>query len=99
MTEHVYDDTGRLVRSVTTFDPDWSDEDVQAALAWQADEESRCPGCGLPRDETFDIERANAWDAEPMACNACLARDRAARAYHEKHGEQLGLYWRIFERG
>lgn len=87
-----------MVRSVTTFDPDWTDEDIAAALGWVDDEASRCAGCGLPRDETFDPQRANSYEATAWSCHACATRDRAQRAWTESKGEQAGLYWQITER-
>jgi hypothetical protein len=88
-----------MVRSVTTFDPDWTDDDIAAALAWTDADRGNCAGCGLPREETFDPERANAYDAEAIACHACAARDRAARDFNQKNGDTSGVYWRITERG
>lgn len=88
-----------MVRSVTTFDADWSDDDITAALAWVADEADRCSGCGHHRDESMAVGQDQAYDAEPIVCHACAARDRAVKAGHDKHLDTAGIYWRIKERG
>lgn len=89
-----------MVRSVTTFDAEWTDDDISAAMAWMADDADRCPGCGHHRDESMDIDHAgNFYDAEPVTCHACAARDRAQKAHRDQNGDQAGVYWRITERG
>ena len=87
-----------MVHSETVFDADWSDEDVAAALAWQDNEDAKCSGCGHPRDESMDPERALAYDAEPVVCHSCAARARADRAFRSANGDNDGVLWRIIER-
>lgn len=72
---------------------------MQDALLWQHEEALKCSGCGLPVDETTKPGRDMEYDAEPVACHACAAKDRAARAFHERKGDTAGLRWRIIERG
>lgn len=83
---------------MTTFDPDWTEDDISAALVWLHDEDDRCTGCGLPRSETFDPERANAYTAEAWACHACAARAKAERAFREGKGDVDGVYFPVRER-
>lgn len=87
-----------MVRSVTTFDPDWTDEDIDAALAWVDDQALVCSGCGHHRDETMATGEDQSYDAEPIVCHACAARDRARNAWAEKKGDTAGVFWRVFRR-
>lgn len=85
---------------MTTFDAEWTEDDVQHALTWAQEDAVRCSGCGFPRDETFDPDRANLYDAEPLVCHACMAKDRAVNAAHQNDKfDDAGVFWRVFERG
>lgn len=85
-----------MVRSVTTFDPDWTDEDRSLALAWAEEEANRCSGCGVPRDEGFDPEHSGNWfQAEAHVCHACEAKDRARRDAADKKHDTAGVYWTV----
>ena len=68
------------------------------ALLWAREDALRCSGCGLPVDETTQPGRDNAYEAVPVACHACAARDRADAAWREQKGDRAGLGWRITER-
>jgi len=85
-----------MVRSVTTFDPEWTDEDIDAALAWADDEALRCPGCGLHRDETMQPGGEHLFDAEPVVCHGCAERDRRRGDFQKKKGDTAGVFWRVF---
>lgn len=65
------------------------------ALAWQAEQEARCGGCGLPCDESMAPSAENAYVARPVRCHACTVRAGAAAAFS---GEPGGMYWAV-ERG
>jgi len=72
VTEHEYD-RGRLVRSVTTRESEWTDQDRTEVLALAEYEASLCPcGCGhLYEDSTSN------WDAGPefvVTRKTCRAR-------------------------
>lgn len=82
-----------MVRSVTTFDPEWTDEDVDAALAWVDDEALRCAGCGHHRDESMAEGMDQAYESTGRVCHACADRDRTRAAWAEKKGDTAGLYW------
>ncbi len=41
------------------------------ALAWQAEQELLCPGCGHPLDETTDPHLMRLWEATSKQCHAC----------------------------
>lgn len=87
-----------MVRSVTTFDPEWTDEDIDAALAWADDEALRCPGCGMHRDESMAQGADQAYDAEPMVCHGCAAKDRGRADAAKKKLDTAGVFWRVFRR-
>jgi len=88
------------VESVTVSDPEWSDDDLAAALAFEDDKAARCSGCGNYRDECMADGADLEWVAEPVACHACAARDRAAAAFQkEAKGETPGIFYRLFRRG
>lgn len=54
--------------------PGWSEDDRQAALAWQAEQALKCPGCGHWLDETTS-EDGSDWEPHVVRCRACEARD------------------------
>lgn len=89
VTEHEYDDEGRLVRSVTTRESEWDDESRAWVFALISDEEERCRGCGHPRSESMDPTSEGRWSVEPVRCHACTAQLRKARATEYEYPEAL----------
>lgn len=79
-----------MVRSVTTFDEDFTEDDMAAALDWQAEDNARC-SCGLPLDETTRPDREDTYDVQLLRCHACAAREGAVRAHAEGGGSTAGL--------
>lgn len=82
----------------------WTPEDREAALAWQAEEQLKCPGCGLPRDETMvDEDAAPFYVVEEVTCHACATRDLVSDAAQQdarKAGHlRAGRYFTVRERG
>ena len=73
----------------------WSQDDVALALAWQAERNNECGGCGHPRDESFDPNVR--WDAEPLVCHACAAKVKAEKPIRDDNNAD-GLYSRAFKR-
>lgn len=56
-THHHYDKDGRLVRSSTYHEAEWTDVDRALALALTAVENGLCPcGCGQPAEVAWDDE-------------------------------------------
>jgi ribosomal protein L37E len=86
-----------MVRSVTVFDEDFTEDDMAAALDWQTEQANTCRGCGFPLDETTRIGADDAYDAEIVACHACAAGDRTERSYREDKGDMAGARRRIYE--
>jgi hypothetical protein len=79
----------------------WLDEDIEAALEWQAEQEAKCPGCGLPADETMSDDERIDYEAISRKCRACEARDIAshdAQKEAEEAKQRLnGWFWAIKE--
>lgn len=73
-----------MVRSVTVFDEDYTEEDMAAALDWQEQQGNICSGCGGWLDETTAPGSADKYDAELLACNRCAVADAAERGFREK---------------
>jgi hypothetical protein len=78
----VRDRRGRLVRSVTCREPEWTELDRAEVLAlaeWRA---GRCPdGCGHAAADTFsDEETGPVFKADRKVCRAQLALIEAKRA-------------------
>lgn len=54
-TLHAYDEDGRLARSSTYHEAEWTDVDRALALALAAVEAGTCPcGCGQPAETAWD---------------------------------------------
>jgi hypothetical protein len=89
------DSRRRVIRKVTTTEPEWTPDEQAWMLALQLYEANRCPGCGqyLPdstepvRDANGDVDpvaTSRAWRAELAAqCNACIALDNEAEGRTE----------------
>lgn len=85
-----------MVRSVTTFDEDFTEEDMGAALEWQSEQATRC-SCGFPFDETTAVGRDESYASEMVTCHACASGDRVERAYREDQGDMAGVRRRTWE--
>ena len=71
----------------------WLDSDTEAALAWQDEQGTICPGgCGLPLDET--TATGASYYSEAVVCEACRARESAAHAFSEDGGGR-GVLWTV----
>lgn len=73
MTEHEYE-RGRLVRSVTTREPRWTEQDRAELIALALYRESLCPRCGRPLDVcTSDEETGPQFEVSESTCRSALA--------------------------
>lgn len=68
----------------------WAPDDQQAALAWQADQNERCPHCGTAEWE---------WEQDPMfaatetrVCRGCNLRGHEQKAQSKTAEHMPGLY-------
>lgn len=77
-------DADRLVRSVTTHDAEWSEEDRGWAAAAKRNADTDCPGCGQPLSETTDPDNEGKYEAPlPTRCHACTPREHRMFEYRE----------------
>lgn len=84
VTTYEYDPDGRLVRTVTTVDPEWDGAERDNALALAAYEADLCPGCRRPMAETTDPANEARYVADAaIRCHCCTAQDSARKAYEE----------------
>jgi len=56
----------------------WSEQDQDAALAWQAHDNRRCPGCGTHPDDWVEDKGGSryAYHAEAYVCQGCVESQR-----------------------
>lgn len=71
-------------------EPLWLSQDLDEALAWQAELDAQCPGCGHPVDLAWDPDRMGDWVASDEHCWACAASAR--RAKQLQGGDTDGVY-------
>jgi hypothetical protein len=90
----VYDENGRLVSSTTVHAPDWSDEDRGWVLAFMADQDDICSGCGHYISECRDPNTMGQWSPREVTCEACRILQAAADNVAESHarGVYIGTY-------
>ena len=76
-------------------DPEWLDEDVEAAIEWVEWKADLC-GCGHPRSETFTEDAERQYEAKALKCHACAERDRLARKWRDdENANPAGLYFAV----
>ena len=81
-----------LGRIVAPGEPLWAQADTDLALALADLEAEQCPGCHHPRAETMDPANEFSYEAEPVRCHACAARDRASRNVGDGW-DDAGINW------
>lgn len=87
-----------MVRSVTIFDEDFTEDDMHGALEWQSEDALKCSGCGGPTDETMAPGRDDDYDAELKVCHRCAAGERTKRSHlQQPNPETAGLKVLTFE--
>lgn len=91
----MYDRPGRLVETVTVTESPWTDEDRALALAWQAEQRLRCPGCGQPRDESVGVHADEAYEAVARTCHGCAALDAGQEKAHRELSDTHGLHFEL----
>jgi hypothetical protein len=88
----------RLVRSVTTSEPRWTEQDRAEALALAAYRAALCPGgCGQPVEEsTAHYEHGPGYDVGRTTCRACVALVEAQRAADDGgRGDNKARLWHV----
>lgn len=76
-TVYTYDQYGRLLTSVTTHDPEWTEEDREMAFLLHEYEQTLCGGCGHPLTETTDPQHEFSYvpASAPIRCHRCTAAE------------------------
>jgi hypothetical protein len=87
----------RLIRSVTTREPEWTEQDRAEALALTLYRSTLCPGgCGQPLDEsTAHYEVGPEYEAKSTTCRACAERHESQRAKAERSPNGEGRLWYV----
>lgn len=70
----------------------WTEDDVEYVLEWQRMQDAICPGCGQPREESFDPDYADAYVTHVRRCHACAAQARTVEEKHKTLSDTHGLY-------
>jgi predicted Fe-S protein YdhL (DUF1289 family) len=75
-------------------EPQWTAEDRRLALEWHARQKMLCPGCGRPRDESFDPSMEDHYEVTVLRCHACsyretMAHNRARSGGGPSYGDYL----------
>lgn len=84
-TIHTYDEDGRLARSSTYHEAEWTDVDRAIALALAGLEAGLCPcGCGLPAAITWDDDNDGWFEVDTTT--VCYARQALDR-WREQEGK------------
>lgn len=83
-TTHHYDEDGRLTHSTTVWEAEWTDEDLDWAMAEMAEAADRCPNCGHPLSETTHPDAEGEYVAPlPTRCHACTPLEQRKEEYRE----------------
>ena len=91
-TSYEYDDDGRLARSVTVREPEWTPDDRALVLALIEEEKQICSICGHPLSECRDPSTAGTWMAVTEICQP--GRIAQATAENERGTRGLSIYTR-----
>lgn len=97
VTEHEYDDAGRLVRSVETTEVEWDDEQRSWVQALKEVEAQSCSGCGgwLPHTTHIDSE----FETEhPWRCHRCEALEIRRENMRDARHPASFTVWPVHER-
>lgn len=84
-TEHEYNKRGRLVRTVTTAEPEWGDLDRGLVLALLAEQREICPLCHHPMSVCRDPKTAGTWEVAEEICQPSRVSQAAAENVRESN--------------
>lgn len=88
-TEHERDYVGRVVRTVTTREPEFDDEDRGWFLALALCRRLTCSGCGGWLPDTTRHDAAHYVADAPYSCGSCVAQGVVQRAYAEDYPNDM----------
>jgi len=90
VSETVYEYEGdRVVRSVTTTEPEWTDADRGLVLALLAEQRDTCPMCGHPMSQCRDEKTAGGWTVIEEVCQP--SRVAQAVAHNVAESKKRGV--------
>jgi len=95
VTEHEYDDRDRLIRSVTTSEPLWTEEDSSLLIALLAEEAEQCGGCGWPLEVSTDPKTKRTWRVERHTCEACRMLEAESENDNEATRRARGVKYAV----
>lgn len=81
-----------MIRSVTTNDPEVTDDDREWANAWLALKADECPGCGQPKSDAWDHRHPSRYEDRFVQCKGCTAIQVAAENDSEAGRQRRGVY-------
>lgn len=82
VTDYVYDEAGRLIRSVTTREAEWDDTEQGWMLALAEWERGRCHLCGGDLTECWDRSSEGRWQVPPpIRCQRTTAIAAGRKPY------------------
>ena len=79
-------------------EPYFLEEDTDAVLEWQREQNLKCSGCGLPRDETMAKESQDRYKGGVIRCHACKARYDHEKDFMKAPHVDGGLYFTVKEK-
>lgn len=94
-TTYTYDPAGRVAKSRTVRQSDWTDGDREHALALDEYERSLCDGCGQPKARAWHPHMAGRFAAGDIECQGCTALNDWVRQQSEaktNEGRELKFY-------
>lgn len=90
--------TSTVHGSISRADPEWTDDDRDAAMALAQYESELCPGCRSPLTETTAAENEFAYRSDPaLLCHRCVATE-VANAALQSHPHPSALLVPIVRR-
>lgn len=94
MHEHEVDESGRVVRTIVTREPEWDADQRAWMLGLAMREAEECNRCGGDLTETLDYEKWNWVPQPPAVCLRCLALNKDQEKY-AKHPERAGMIYHV----
>lgn len=84
----------------------WLDEDISVALEWDEYRSSLCSGCGQPKTDGMNPDAEDTYEAVPLQCFPCAAREAEGRRASEAVGNDKlgrgaldGIYYAVMKKG
>ena len=98
VTEHEYDDAGRLVRSVSRRESEFDEEDRGWFLALALCRRLTCAGCGHWLPESTSTATEDYQVDAPYRCGACTMLAMRQEQHSEKNQHMHATRWTVERR-